>query len=47
MYGRMVKYKGFDIWINCLPTTSEEELQRRAKNRYEQIHKGKTQREQL
>jgi len=47
MYGRIVKYKGFDIWVSCVPTTSKEELQRRAKIRYEKYLKGEIKREQL
>jgi hypothetical protein len=37
MYGKYVTYKGYKIWINCVPSTSEEELQARAArklNRY-------------
>jgi hypothetical protein len=40
MYGKIVKYRGYKIWINCLPSTRDDELERRAKVKLERYLNG-------
>lgn len=37
MYGKIVEFKGYNVWINCLPSTKEDELQRRAEVKLERF----------
>lgn len=40
MYGKQVRYNGYTVWINCVPSTSEKELRKMAKIKVEKYLKG-------